>query len=403
MKEMKTINQENLIMNMTKKDVKKRVKMMTDTEWEDLMMSERVQEEYVKNMKRLTMEGDYEDEEVDEYEDDSDDHVMNDDEVEWIQRQNWMNEDMDDRIGEEGRRRIREGREERRERRKNQQRMRQKVSRSLAEATLNVLKRAREDDDSSSEDSDDYSEEEKEFKKKERRGRPKKKKKKKREKKKKKRMRRTDDSLDEDDDEEEAEDSEDDEDEDDDEKDAFADPFAEKELVPNWEEVHRLQSNCFVWVLQRYDEVLKHKSVLWIAQMIEWASATKIKVRWWTSIPEEKKKKQPGRPKKAPGPKQLTWGPWRETKQENVIKTNIVKLVIELNPSGTIKGTSREKIQDWMRGIVLPMWLADLKNDYERKKMKMKDEKHLKTLKNEYKNRMKQLSETVLTAMDSDI
>jgi len=323
-----------------------------------------------------------------------------------------MNEDMDDRIREEGRRRIREERDERSERRNNQQRMRQKVSRSLAEATLNVLKRLRGDDDSSeiSEDTDEYSEDEKEEKKKERRGRPKKKKTKREKKKKKKRM-MSDDSSDEEDDEEDAEDSEDDEDDEEDAEDSEDDEDgeddeedAEKEKVSNWEQLKRLQSKCFVWVLQRYDVVLKHKSVLWIAQMIEWATSTKIKVRWWTSIPELKKKKKPGRPKMPPGPKQLTWGPWRETNSENIIDLKIVKLVIEMKESKTIKDKSRRKIQKWISEDVLPMWYDDFDNEYHKRienAEKGKNKKKVMELKRELKKCKSTLCATVKEAMES--
>ena len=406
---------------MTRKEVQKKMKERLtrmlereDVDDDDLMLSSRVQQEYYDEIQRLNQDGTYNEGDDDDDDDDEVD-LRNVQDVEWIQEQRKMNRRIDKIIGEDGRRQMAARRDERIERRNLQTRIRRTFNRSLAEEALNLLEkkvRKREREDCEESDEDEYSEDEKKDKKKERRGRPKKKpkvqeKKKKKKKKKKKRMLSSADEEDdeEDTDEDESEDEEDDEedtdedeseDEDDEDHD---DPWVEK--ASNKAQLERLSQGCFIWVQQRYDQVLKHPSVLWIAKMVKWGK-TKIRVRWYTSDnPERGRAKKPGRPKQAAAANQLTWGPWRETKQENMIEAKIVRLVIELNRSGTIKANSRELIQNWMNDLVLPWWLDDYQNEYERKMKKTKDDKQLKQLKNELEKKKKQLSDTVRTAMDS--
>jgi len=281
-----------------------------------------------------------------------------------------------------------------------------------SERRNNQKKREREDSEieiSEESDEDEYSEEEKKEKK-ERRGRPKKKPKVQKKKKKKMMMMSTDDDSEDEEDEEEEDESEDEEEDEseDEEEDESEDEEKDKKYENPWSakasnkaQLKILQIGCLVWVMQRYEEVLKYPSVLWIGKVVRY-ERTKIRVRWLTSDNPVQGKNRPGRRKQPAGPKQLTWGPWRETKKEQIIERKIVRLVIELNPSGTIKANSREMIQRWMKDFVLPMWLDNYDNHYKKRMRRAKHNKQKHNLLNEERqSKMKQLQKKVLAAMSS--
>ena len=401
-REKRGIDEEKLIEKMTereeKRKKKKRQKRMRerareDDDDNDLMLSARYNQEYLEDMQRMNQDGTYNDNDDDDDDDDDEDDVMNVEDEEWVQVMRKTDRRIEKRIGEDGRRQMAAGRDERSKRRNNQK------------------KREREDSEieiSEESDEDEYSEEEKKEKK-ERRGRPKKKPKVQKKKKKKMMMMSTDDSEDEEDEEEEDESEDEEEDEsEDEEEDESEDEEKDKKYENPWSakasnkaQLKMLQIGCLVWVMQRYEEVLKYPSVLWIGKVVRY-ERTKIRVRWLTSDNPVQGKNRPGRRKQPAGPKQLTWGPWRETKKEQIIERKIVRLVIELNPSGTIKANSREMIQRWMKDFVLPMWLANYDDDYEKRMRKAKHDKQKhKLLNKEFQSKKKQLLNKVLAAMSS--